>query len=386
MIKKLLLLVSAAIIFFSGSSVVDVAAQSFDQQFYSSNNVLFFNPDEAACTTAGVGAQSGDATSTAFTFLKEKRLDDREVSAIIGNLRQESNLNPKALNESSGAYGIAQWADGRKDQLLQNSFYSGDFVDDAKIELDIQLEFLWSELQGSEKASLDALQDATTTDVGELAVIFGEAFARYGEGEEGKRAQYAESILGQYAGAGGASNDCRAAGAGNFVYYSQKDPLWGSKPYGTIGTINDVGCGPTSVAMIVATFANKSVTPDVVAQLGAANGSAIQGVGTAHTPLLNAMRDTYGLEFSDLTGQPIEAAIEAVRRGSLVYMGGQGPAPFTGGGHIVVMRGITPDGQIVIGDPYRGASDVYSVETIKTYRGSTFEIKPRSASVAPNPI
>ncbi len=386
MIKRFVLFVLAFVIALSGVPVSQVTAQSFDRKFYSSNNVLFFNPDEQPCSTSADAAQSGDATATAYSFLKEKGFDDREASAIIGNLKQESQLNPKALNESSGAYGIAQWLGARKERLLENAFYSGDSVDDVKAELGVQLDYLWAELQGSERASYNALKSAETTDVGRLAIIFGEAFERYGEGEEGKRAEFSENVFLQYGSATGLAADCRSVGAGNFVYYSQKDPLWGDIGYGTIGPIKYVGCGPSSLAMIVATFANKTVTPPIMAKLGADNGSAIPGVGTAHFPLLEAMKSTYGLEYVNLTGQPFDEAIRAIERGSLVYMGGQGPAPFTAGGHVVVMRGITADGQIVIGDPYRGSSDVYSVETIKTYRGSTFEVKPKSASTTTTPL
>lgn len=386
MIKRLLLWALVGIIAASGVPVSQVTAQSFDRKFYSSNNVLFFNPDEQPCSASAVAAESGDGTATAYAFLQDKGFDDREASAIIGNLKQESQLNPKALNESSGAYGIAQWLGGRKEQLLQNAFYSGSSVGDVKLELDVQLNYLWTELQGSERAAYDALKAAETTDVGRLAIIFGEAFERYGEGEEGKRAEFAENIFSQYGESTGLAADCRAVGAGDFVYYSQKDPQWGDIGYGTIGPIKYVGCGPSSLAMIVATFANKTVTPPIMAKLGADNGSAIPGVGTAHFPLLEAMKGEYGLEYVNLTGQPFDEAIRAIERGSLVYMGGQGPAPFTGWGHVVVMRGITADGQIVIGDPYRGSSDVYSVETIKTYRGSTFEVKPKSASTSTNPL
>lgn len=386
MIKRLLLWVLVGVIALSGVPVSQVTAQSFDRKFYSNNNVLFFNPDEQPCSTSADAAQTGDTTGTAFAFLKDKGLNDREAAAVIGNLKQESQLNPKALNESSGAYGIAQWLGGRKDQLLQNAFYSGSTVTDVKLELDVQLNYLWNELQGSERASYDALKNAETTDVGRLAVIFGEAFERYGEGEEGKRAEFAENVFSQYGDATGIATDCRAVGAGDFVYYSQKDPLWGDIGYGTIGPIKNVGCGPSSLAMIVATFANKTVTPPIMAKLGADNGSAIPGVGTAHFPLLEAMKNEYGLEYVNLTGQPFDEAIRAIERGSLVYMGGQGPAPFTAGGHVVVMRGITADGQVVIGDPYRGSSDVYSVETIKTYRGSTFEVKPASSPSTTNPL
>ena len=38
---------------------------------------------------------------------------DFQAAAIVGNLMQESNLKPTAVNPNSGAYGIAQWLGSR---------------------------------------------------------------------------------------------------------------------------------------------------------------------------------------------------------------------------------------------------------------------------------
>lgn len=168
---------------------------------------------------------------------------------------------------------------------------------------------------------------------------------------------------------------------GNFVYYSQGDPKWASLPYGPSTTINASGCGPTSLAMIVATLIDPSVTPKDTAALGAANGSVEPGVGTIHLKLLTPAAAKWGFTFVNLTGQSLDAAIAVTKAGGLVYMGGQGPAPFTGSGHIVVMRGVDSDGNIIIADPYgndkhrvRGADDKYPRSVIEAYRGSTFGI------------
>ncbi len=347
-------------------------AFAIDEVFYSGNDILYFNPDEKACTSTSI-ATSGDAAGNAFNFLVSKGLNGLQSAAVLGNLQQESGINPKALNSGSGAYGIAQWLGGRKTKLLAKPFYNEANPDPAK-EMQVQLEYLWEELQGSEKGSLDALKSASTTNVRELAVIFGEAFERYGPNEEGKRAEYAENFSKQFGNTSTSTGGECGVPAGEFVYYSQMDPKWGSKPYGAAGNIAEAGCGPTSLAMIIATLKDKSVTPDQVAEAGAANGSAGANVGTYHGPLLEAAKKKWGIQYQDMSSAPIDIIIQKVKEGNLIYMGGKGPAPFTAGGHIVVLRGVTPEGKLVIGDPYRNGADVYDPSVIDAYRGVAYSI------------
>lgn len=42
-----------------------------------------------------------------------------QIAAVIGNLEQESGLNPWAVNPTSGAYGIMQWLGPRKKHLQE---------------------------------------------------------------------------------------------------------------------------------------------------------------------------------------------------------------------------------------------------------------------------
>lgn len=341
-----------------------------DETFYSGNNILFYNEDARECTSTEIAA-SGDNAGNIFNFLLAKGLNDLQSAAVVGNLMQESSLQPNALNKSSGAYGIAQWLGGRKDALLEKSFYH-ESDPDPSLELQVQLDYLWEELQGSESGSYTALTTATTTDPGELAVIFGEAFERYGPDEEGKRAEYATKYYEEFKGSVASDGECGVP-AGDFKYYSQLDDEWGSVSYGT-STIRIAGCGPTSLAMIVATLVDGSVTPDEMAKLGESNGSFIEGVGTAHIPLLDAAVSKYGINYQDMSGQPVSRLINTVLEGGLVYIAGQGAAPFTEGGHVVVMRGVTDDGKIIIADPARNGADVYDQATIDAGMNIAFAI------------
>lgn len=114
------------------------------------------------------GGSSGDDTGSAsdvggkgekkiYDFLKGKGLSDDQTSAIMGNFYQESKLDPTAENESTGAYGIAQWAFDRKAEL--EKYAKGKGKD--KSDLDTQLDFLWQEMSGSEKGNLGRFNNAT---------------------------------------------------------------------------------------------------------------------------------------------------------------------------------------------------------------------------------
>src|SRR3954466_15124309 len=66
----------------------------------------------------------------------------------------ESNLDPTARNPSSGAYGIFQWLDTRKDALTAKYGKSPTFEQ--------QMEFAKSELMGDQAGTLEALKRAQT--------------------------------------------------------------------------------------------------------------------------------------------------------------------------------------------------------------------------------
>ncbi|HJM04485.1 MAG TPA: phage tail tip lysozyme [Candidatus Saccharimonadaceae bacterium] len=367
--KRLILYLCVVVVAVSGVAAQNVLG--IDVQFNSTNRIDVFNPDESGICIAKAGANNDDSKSASYEFFVSKGLSSEASSAILGGLIQKSELKPKIVNPETNAYGIAQWQGERRENLLAKPFYQQESPEEAE-ELAVQLDFVWEELEGTESAALETLNDATDNNVEEKTVQFGQAYGLFEEGGEGKSAEYAESVLKQY-GDAGTQEDCAVTGAGDFVYYSQKDERWATYPYGDAGTIGPAGCGPTSMAMIVATLVNKNVTPKEVADAGAANGSSFSG-GTIHYPMMEAASQKWGIKYEDITGRSLDTAIEVIKEGGLVYMGGQGPAPFTSGGHVVVMRGVTSDGKIIIGDPYRNAADVYSYETIDSYRGSTFAI------------
>jgi hypothetical protein len=127
-------------------------------------------------------------------FLQGKGLTRAQAAGVVGSLMQESGLSTTAKNPSSGAYGIGQWLGGRKTNLLNQG--------DPK-SLHGQLNFLWSELQGPEKAALDRLRGART--VADAAAAFTWGFERPGRAEANmaNRIRQGRAAL-RFAGGGGA--------------------------------------------------------------------------------------------------------------------------------------------------------------------------------------
>jgi hypothetical protein len=148
-------------------------------------------------------------------------------------------------------------------------------------------------------------------------------------------------------------SSCSSGGSGGpsgtFVFYSQYDSKWADHPYGS-STIKASGCGPTSVAMIVATMTDSSVTPIQTADYGTSIGAYINGEGSDHDKMLRQTPEHYGLK-SVALGVNLNAAITAINNGAYVLASGTGSSPYTKDGHIIVLRGVTSDGKILIGDP-----------------------------------
>ncbi len=149
------------------------------------------------------GSSASDVEGTGkkkiWNFLKKKGLSDAQVAGIMGNFEQESGMNPTATNPSSGAYGIAQWLGGRKSNLQAFAKSKGKKASD----LDAQLDFLWHEMQGSEKGSLGRFNKAKTVE--EATKYWAQDFERMGAGEAmmGKRVSNANKYKKAYAGGGG---------------------------------------------------------------------------------------------------------------------------------------------------------------------------------------
>lgn len=91
------------------------------------------------------------------------------------------------------------------------------------------------------------------------------------------------------------------------VSYLQIDPEWKNKPYAVKGessTIGGSGCGPTAMAMVLATWADSRVTPGTECAWALKNGFKAPHSGTYYSYFVPAAR-RYGLACTQLNGASI---------------------------------------------------------------------------------
>lgn len=102
-------------------------------------------------------------------YFVNKGLTLNQAKGIYGNLMQESGGNIKAISgDGHNSYGIAQWTGKRKSTLFR--MYGNN------PSLDNQLDFLWWELNNTEKSSLEALKNTNTVE--EATRVFMRKFER----------------------------------------------------------------------------------------------------------------------------------------------------------------------------------------------------------------
>lgn len=131
------------------------------------------------------------------------------------------------------------------------------------------------------------------------------------------------------------------------AYYNQTDPRWGDAPYGS-DDIGRYGCGPTAMAMAVQSFTGETITPAQMAQVAVKGGYWARAQGS-YLSIVNGLAKNYGLVSAPLEKTP-EAIETALLSGNLV-VALMGPGHFTTGGHFILIRGITLDGQLLVADP-----------------------------------
>ena len=132
------------------------------------------------------------------------------------------------------------------------------------------------------------------------------------------------------------------------VYFNQSDPEWADKPYGS-DTIGRYGCGPTAMAMVVSSLCDEPVTPSEMAVLAAKQGYCAKGHGS-YLSIVNGIARAYGLESKAIGALTVDAVYDALLTGNML-VALVGPGHFTGGGHFIVLRGVTLTGKLLVADP-----------------------------------
>lgn len=117
-------------------------------------------PPSGGGTVGGVENRPGvrGTAQQAIDFFMSKGLTRAQAAGIAGNLLHESGFNPSAVGDGGTSFGVAQWHRGRGDAMKRwtaaNGYSSTSFRG--------QLEFLWHELNTSERSALNHLRQTTS--------------------------------------------------------------------------------------------------------------------------------------------------------------------------------------------------------------------------------
>lgn len=132
-------------------------------------------------------------------------------------------------------------------------------------------------------------------------------------------------------------------------YFNQYDKRWAYDPYGQ-STIWKSGCGIASMCMILnGLIPDLNLLPPELANWSNSNGYYIYGSGTAWSIFPRLAKD-YGLNIKNLSRDNPQSILNELSKGHPIVVS-VSPGHFTNGGHFIVLRGITPDGQIIVSDP-----------------------------------
>ena len=144
------------------------------------------------------------------------------------------------------------------------------------------------------------------------------------------------------------------------VSYFQTDPKWKNADYSAKGektTIGASGCGPTAMSMVLATWADKNVTPKTECAWALAHGYKAPHQGTYYGYFVPAAK-RYGLQcwqvntaniYGNTKSSHHETARKAIENGRLV-IACKGKGLWTSSGHYVLVWGFDGD-RVLINDP-----------------------------------
>ena len=133
----------------------------------------------AGCSDSGEGEPYGQSESAlntndkaAFDYFVGKGLTNFQAAGIVGNLDQESGVNPNAVQPGGPGRGIAQWSvGGRWDtDANDNAQWYASKQGESVSSLQLQLDFIWYELTTFSGYGLSTLKQ--TTNVTDATVVF----------------------------------------------------------------------------------------------------------------------------------------------------------------------------------------------------------------------
>ena len=445
--KQFILLVIAIVTFSSLATITPVAAvdQSVDMSlcrivdqrddtqcaddFYSSQPIMWYDPCSpdpvapmASTAPAGTATTTGPLTGDSnaqkiWIYLGNKGLTAEQIAGVMGNLKQESGFDPAIIQGgaiappnykpvNSVGFGIAQWTfTSRQAPLLALA----ESTNRPIIDLALQLDYLWQELNSTHAHALASLKGATTPE--DAAYVFHRDFEGSADspttvalvrGGNARMIYETYKNVSSTADAGDAGNfttdpsnpfgypttnpapaapataplsSCKpgepstTGGTGAtagiysdfrrdiFTLYNQcSTPLhggnWGTQQTTAGKTVCQAGAIPVSLAMIARNLTGQNITPNNTVNYFS-NHNLWQSTGGSllDSPLTAA--EAFNLKANILTNKAsITDYKEVFDKGGLIMAISTGTAPFTSNRHAIVLRGITDDGaSFVIADP-----------------------------------
>ena len=139
-------------------------------------------------------------------------------------------------------------------------------------------------------------------------------------------------------------------GGVDVVYFNQTDMAWEEAHYGS-DPLSSHGCGPTVMSMVVSTLQGEVINPVDMAQFCVSRGYWAKNHGSYHA-IIPGTAQSYGLTCTSIPPEEIdrEQLFSRLEAGDLV-VALVTKGHFTKGGHFILLRGVTPEGQVLVADP-----------------------------------
>jgi hypothetical protein len=134
----------------------------------------------------------------AYDYFRGKGLQPFQAAGIVGNLDQESGVDPTSVQAGGPGRGIAQWSVGGRwdtdanDNAQWYATQQGQNVES----LQLQLDFVWYELTTFSSYGLSSLEGSTN--VTDATVAFQNDFEGCGTCDQSTRIAYAQAVLAAY--------------------------------------------------------------------------------------------------------------------------------------------------------------------------------------------
>jgi len=176
------------------SPIKEMVQKIFDKTVGAANEHIGeqssqFTSDGQAGDIHTVAAGAGNI----FKFFRQQGFTDAQAAGWVGNLTQESGLNPGAVQPGGPGRGLVQWGGGRFTALVNFAKQHGH--DDWR-DLGTQLAFIMHELRGSESGAYAAIKGAHSVE--EATNAIGRQYERFGI--QGDRSGPARAAYRQFAG------------------------------------------------------------------------------------------------------------------------------------------------------------------------------------------